>query len=312
MADCDELNGISAVPWIADIFGECLYTWNQYLSFSMGLISILGYMMANFPQLYRNYKNSNAKGLSLLLVCFWVFGDACNVFGCFLTDQLQTQKFAAMYFIFNDMVLLTQTVYYQYIKPNCWYLHPYGNLDKQKQMVEIDMKQLNQIDVIKSEDLQIIDSSKDSNNGKQLPVYFLAMIGYSVFSSFTISYTTNIFTGPNRVLQIVNNENFKVQFGRVLGFMSMSLYLLSRFPQLYKNYKHKKVCVSFIMFGTFVVSSLLYSFSIFSYSIDYTFLYAKLPYLLSSFGCTSLDFILFGQYLYYSRFRKTKTDIITV
>jgi len=125
--------------------------------------------------------------------------------------------------------------------------------------------------------------------------------------SLGIGYETK--SVSSRVLQDLNSDT-RLEIGNLFGFFMMTSYLLSRFPQLYKNYKRKNVKgISYLMFGAIIMGNIWYIASIFFYSIDPTFINAKLPYLLGSFGAIFLDGIFFSQYIYYSRKQK-KLEII--
>lgn len=44
----------------------------------------------NFPQIYENYRNSNASSLHLAFLIQWILGDSLNLIGAVLTGQLTT------------------------------------------------------------------------------------------------------------------------------------------------------------------------------------------------------------------------------
>lgn len=64
-----------------------------------GLTSIIIWAIAQLPQLYLNWKLGRADALSSGLLVTWLLGDASNLFGCILTNQLPTQLWTAVYFL---------------------------------------------------------------------------------------------------------------------------------------------------------------------------------------------------------------------
>ena len=91
-------------------------------------------------------------------------------------------------------------------------------------------------------------------------------------------------------------------WGRVFAWTCTGLYLSSRLPQIYWNFKRQSVNgLSISMFGFAVLGNLTYALSLLIKSQEASFLYGALPYLLGSAGTVTFDFIIFCQYVVYSR-----------
>ncbi|KAF9265478.1 hypothetical protein L218DRAFT_860010 [Marasmius fiardii PR-910] len=84
----------------------------------LGYTSIACWLGAQFPQVVENYQRRSCEGLSLPFIANWFLGDASNLVGCILTHQLPFQTYLAIYFVFVDLSLVGQYVYYQ------WWLKP--------------------------------------------------------------------------------------------------------------------------------------------------------------------------------------------
>ncbi|KAG8734190.1 hypothetical protein FRC11_009846, partial [Ceratobasidium sp. 423] len=73
-------------------------------------------------QLWTNYRLQSAEGLALPFLANWFAGDATNLIGCILTNQLpfqaRDQTYLAAYFVWIDATLLIQYLYYE------WYRTP--------------------------------------------------------------------------------------------------------------------------------------------------------------------------------------------
>lgn len=77
-----------------------------------GTASFFVWLFAQSPQLYENYKNSSCEGLSFVFLAQWMAGDATNLIGSVLTQQLPFQIAVATYFCCIDVCILIQYYYY--------------------------------------------------------------------------------------------------------------------------------------------------------------------------------------------------------
>lgn len=111
---CDPafVNGFPYSQFVGTYFSDCIYTTADHVSFGLGLINICCWMVAQLPQLYLNYTLGKAEALSRGLLVTWLLGDFTNLIGCYLTGQLPTQKFTALYYVCIDTVTLAQYLYY--------------------------------------------------------------------------------------------------------------------------------------------------------------------------------------------------------
>lgn len=82
------------------------------LSVVLGYTSIVCWLGAQLPQIVENFKTQSVDGLALPFLVNWLFGDATNLIGCILTDQLPFQKYLASYFCLVDICLVTQFFHY--------------------------------------------------------------------------------------------------------------------------------------------------------------------------------------------------------
>ncbi|KAL4458041.1 hypothetical protein ABPG75_012906 [Micractinium tetrahymenae] len=102
------------IPWIEDVFGDCVDSTRDLVGFSAGLLSISCWLVAQMPQLYRNYKTQSAEALSAWFLSSWLLGDTFNLVGALLKgDQPPTVVLTAQYFICVDAVMMIQYIYYQ-------------------------------------------------------------------------------------------------------------------------------------------------------------------------------------------------------
>lgn len=83
-----------------------------FTSHALGYLSILCWLGAQFPQVIVNIQTQSVEGLALPFLANWLLGDITNLVGCILTHQLPFQTYLASYFVFVDVTLVAQYIYY--------------------------------------------------------------------------------------------------------------------------------------------------------------------------------------------------------
>lgn len=84
----------------------------QTISNLTGTLSFVIWLFAQSPQLLENYRRGSVDGLSAVFLTQWMLGDATNLIGCVLTQQLPFQIAVATYFCCIDVCLSAQFLYY--------------------------------------------------------------------------------------------------------------------------------------------------------------------------------------------------------
>ncbi|KAK2397280.1 PQ-loop repeat family protein / transmembrane family protein [Trifolium repens] len=91
-------------------------------SITLGVISVIVWMIAEIPQLITNYREKSAHGLSVTFLLTWIIGDLFNVFGCLLEPAtLPTQLYTAVLYTMITLTLCSQAIYYGHIYPRLNY-----------------------------------------------------------------------------------------------------------------------------------------------------------------------------------------------
>ncbi|EFJ13003.1 hypothetical protein SELMODRAFT_123042 [Selaginella moellendorffii] len=99
--------------WIFRYLKDCVCDVKDGVSFSLGLISVLSWGIAEVPQIITNYKEKSTEGVSLVFLMTWVVGDFFNIAGCLLEPAtLPTQFYMALLYTLTTLVLVAQTIYY--------------------------------------------------------------------------------------------------------------------------------------------------------------------------------------------------------
>ena len=96
----------------------CMPTPLALLSSTLGTLSIVAWLFAQLPQIYKNYQIQSTAGLSIFFLVEWFLGDTTNLLGALFTEQAAWQVVVAGYYVFVDVCLLWQYFWYTYIKPS--------------------------------------------------------------------------------------------------------------------------------------------------------------------------------------------------
>ena len=95
-------------------FDTCVPTPLAFVSTLLGSCSIVAWLFAQLPQIWTNHNLKSASGLSLYFLLEWLAGDTTNLLGAVLTQQASWQIIVASYYVFVDIVLFSQFVYFTY------------------------------------------------------------------------------------------------------------------------------------------------------------------------------------------------------
>lgn len=255
-------------------FHVCIPTPLAFISNTLGVFSICSWLFAQLPQIYKNYNLKSTSGLSIFFLVEWCLGDLGNLLGALFTHQAQWQVAIGGYYVFVDVCLVLQWVWYERLKHGrhlfrVWPRNGGGGSDRDQGLHGVVI-----------EGISPPTSNHGSDNGsarKPRPIVFrtptfrrdstqdekgtpspsntprchtirrsgpsspfpspsprtmmmlaclIAMTQASPIDT-TQPALTLMATGPTRLETA----------GTVLSWMSTFLYLGSRLPQIYKNYK---------------------------------------------------------------------------
>ncbi|XP_058107574.1 uncharacterized protein LOC131251086 isoform X2 [Magnolia sinica] len=83
--------------WARIYMKYCLCGVKDRFSFTLGLVSVFSWGVAEVPQIITNYKKKSTEGISIVFLMTWIVGDLFNLFGCMLEPAtLPTQYYMAM------------------------------------------------------------------------------------------------------------------------------------------------------------------------------------------------------------------------
>ena len=97
-------------------FHVCIPTPLAFISNTLGVLSICSWLFAQLPQIYKNYNLKSTSGLSIFFLVEWCLGDLGNLLGALFTHQAQWQVAIGGYYVFVDVCLVLQWVWYERLK----------------------------------------------------------------------------------------------------------------------------------------------------------------------------------------------------
>ena len=94
-------------------FHACVPTNLAFISTLLGSLSIVSWLFAQLPQIYKNYSLKSTSGLSIFFLVEWCLGDLTNLLGAIFTHQASWQIIVAGYYCFVDSMLVAQWIWYE-------------------------------------------------------------------------------------------------------------------------------------------------------------------------------------------------------
>ncbi|XP_034027879.1 lysosomal amino acid transporter 1 homolog [Thalassophryne amazonica] len=251
-------------PWVWNTFGECAQDARDMASVCLGLLSILCFMVSSLPQYYKSCKTGNMdSALSIWFLLLWLGGDSCNLLGSILADQLPLQVYTAIYYVFADLVMLTMYCYYKVRHRNA----------EDRQILHV----LGVACVLSFTSTLVCLPGSSTQENTILPG----------FKGRTLLSVTD--AGP------VKKFTSKEIIGFSIGSISSLLYLCSRVPQIYTNYKRKSTeGVSYFLFALVILGNITYGSSVLLKNpergqSEASYVVHHLPWLIGSLGTFLLD-----------------------
>eukprot|EP00042_Codosiga_hollandica_P036246 m.274586 g.274586 ORF g.274586 m.274586 type:complete len:297 (+) comp54835_c1_seq6:54-944(+) len=248
--------------WADRYLGTCVKNDLQVAALFCGLLSIACWMVAQLPQLIKNFRTGDASSLSLIFLADWLCGDVTNLVGVLLTlsHHVKTQLYIAIYYVIIDSSMLAQFLYYQ------------AKLKRSRKHPALMF----------------------------VPIIALAAVFFIAQHVLDTSALEGVAHHGRTLLKLSSFGNAQSIAGYILGWISGLMYFTSRIPQIRKNYKRKSTeGLALQMFVMAVLGNSLYTLSIFFQSHEKGFLISNLPWLLGSAGTLCFDFTIFGQFLLY-------------
>jgi uncharacterized protein with PQ loop repeat len=94
-------------------FHTCVPTPLAFTSNLLGALSIVAWLFAQLPQIYKNWNLSSTSGLSIFFLVEWCLGDLGNLLGAKFTHQASWQVAIGAYYVLVDLCLVGQWFWYE-------------------------------------------------------------------------------------------------------------------------------------------------------------------------------------------------------
>ncbi|KIW03491.1 uncharacterized protein PV09_05258 [Verruconis gallopava] len=101
---------------LSSTFHTCVPSNLALVSTLLGTCSIIAWLFAQLPQIYKNFKLHSTSGLSVFFLGEWLLGDLSNLLGCLFTGQATWQIVIASYYCSVDCMLMGQYIWYEWLK----------------------------------------------------------------------------------------------------------------------------------------------------------------------------------------------------
>ncbi|XP_021273324.1 lysosomal amino acid transporter 1 homolog isoform X4 [Numida meleagris] len=260
--------------WVLRLLGECARDGRDVGSAVLGLLSIACFAAAALPQFYQACKTGIMdRALSIYFLLGWLGGDLLNLIGSFLANQLPLQVYTAVYYVLADLVMLSL---YGYYKAKNWSTGATASINAACLFCLLGTATT--LTVLGHDAGPAPDPA--AFRGRSLLSLGLEGPGPEPISKSEI-------------------------IGFAIGSISSVLYLCSRLPQIYTNYRRKSTAgVSFLLFALVMLGNLLYGTSVLLKNpepgqSEGDYVLHHLPWLIGSLGVLSLDVIISFQFLAY-------------
>lgn len=357
-------------------FHVCLPTPLAFASNLLGILSICSWLFAQLPQIYKNFSLQSTSGLSILFLAEWCLGDAGGLLGALFTHQAKWQVVIGGYYLFVDLCLVMQWVWYEKLKHGRYLLrvrpkdgsgHGHGQDgagDMDEVVIEgVDPRPSNgesQVEVVnkvvrprpifrtptfrrdRSPDEKTSTSLSKTPGGSSIqrvgsssPMPSPSPRTMLLIACVIAMAQASPLRRPGAGSQFLARSTFKTatsleRVGTVLSWVSTFLYLGSRLPQLYKNYRRKSTAgLSPTLFAAAFCGNFFYSAAIltnprawydmgpyggggwvgYSGSNRAEWVVASLPFFVGAAGVLFLDAGVGLQFLHYG---ESETKVVVV
>ncbi|XP_075998064.1 lysosomal amino acid transporter 1 homolog [Genypterus blacodes] len=262
---------VNGTPWILYLLEECVDNVWEYSSVVVALVSMFCFLLSTLPQVYEAYRNGKVEEAMSFGFLFFLFsGDLTNFAGSYLTSQLPLQIVTGVFYIFTDMILISQFVYYK-IKNSSSSKNP---LLKWLCFLWCSVATLSLLALSK------FITEKSSTSDAQITTKSVEITGY------VCGYLASIFYLSSRFPQMY--KNFQRQSTEGTSFMLFALAMMGN--------------------GTYGLSVILVLPAL--RDSKQTFIIKHLAWLIGSLGVLVLDFFVTAQFIMYRRKNSTKNSTL--
>ncbi|KAK5112881.1 hypothetical protein LTR85_011108 [Meristemomyces frigidus] len=325
-------------------------TWNEALSGITGSISLAAWIFLLLPQLYENYTNGNAEGISVAFLVIWFIGDVTNLAGALWAGLVPTVVALAVYFCAADAVMLGQVFYYRFANRKQKGLdgadgktngHVVDGAPREETPLLADghatspkMKRRSFTDVTEenmglpgsrrrstasrhsrptsSGSLEAIleEPTKTRTYLKNTAAVLAILLAGT--AGWAIAYKTGAWKPTPAPSKLPEAGGDATPIGAlVLGYFSAVCYLGARIPQIIKNQRERSCDgLSLLFFMLSLLGNLTYGMGILFHSVEKQYFLTNLPWLIGSLGTMAEDAVIFLQFHFFGEKRQQEDEAL--
>ncbi|CAL6099734.1 Seven_transmembrane protein 1 [Hexamita inflata] len=265
--------------FIAGLFGQCMSSPQQIVSFIFGWFSIASWLVALYPQIRINFLVRKAEALSPYFLLCWIIGDVCNVTSCFALNQLFVQKFLSIFWFSTDLILNVSHYFFLLTKRHFKSHKTYFSV------FEIS--------------IYIVIAGLVINN----------MIWAGFYYQSELNFNEQAYNFCKEQQQ-VKKYSTVYWIGTICAYTTVPMCCISRPTQIYKNWKRKST--DGLSTGLFIATSsgnINQLVSMLVYSQEQKYLIEKIPYIFEAAVPAILDIVILIQIRYYKKIQKSDLQI---
>ncbi|CAE6432768.1 unnamed protein product [Rhizoctonia solani] len=284
---------------------------NHLYSTLLGYISLATCVAIGLPQAFLHWKQKSAKGISLTMLWLWLIGDIASLVGTVVQGLLHTLIILGAINGLIDILLIWQCYHYAKWQQFAGIL-PFLRRHTQDSGAPFPSDRApSTTPTLAGTDPSPSDKYRRYRSALYHTLYVLLVVGISIMVwglvVARIRKTANLHAGEDGT----DPEFEKV--GAVFGWLSMSIYTTSRYPQIYKNWKSKSCHnLSIWIFVLLVIYNITNIASILVKSTKKSYLIVNLPWIVNSSLNVILDLIIMGQFAWYRKVKGTTDEPVVV
>ncbi|BGP55974.1 Putative vacuolar membrane transporter for cationic amino acids [Rhodotorula sphaerocarpa] len=260
------------------------------------------------------YTEQSGESLSLLFLFIWLTGDVTNLLGSLWQGLIPTVILVALYYTFCDVVLLFQVFYYRRKRRNHpeLYAQPVAAGAEEDDSLGSHPHPHVEPPPVQSEQTPLLSafSASGPSDAPLSPALQRTKDFVSYAGGFILIIAIGLiaFAAGKKSAKQGRVEEVWDTPAQIVGWISAFLYLGSRLPQLNLNRKTKCAGLSLLMFAFAVCGNATYVASILLTSTSEQHIWINAPWLLGSAGTIFLDFLVLGQFAWYSKERRLEQE----
>ncbi|TIA87962.1 hypothetical protein E3P81_03725 [Wallemia ichthyophaga] len=268
-----------------------------------GYLSVLSWLCAQLPQVYKNHKLKTIEGLSVEFIITWLIGDLLNLLGCIYTNQLPFQVALSLWFILVDLALTGQYLQYRNYQDDRG--RSTTRMITHRQTVSLSINRVSD----RSASVKPPVTLKRSRRSQTHSVRRAENSRSRTFVSLVaLGLTVGVGAAPTLPLPSISakglvSDDLAIIIGKLSSWACVTFYLSSRMPQIYYNYQRKSVeGLSVFLFLFALLGNSFYTMSILSsprfqqsHPQAMKYLLESLPFLIGSVGTIVFDVIILLQ-----------------